>query len=597
MRIIGTTTVAAHARVSVCWKARAGPTRGYASLALEKCMKLRSVLLSALPVLGLVACGSSATTQPAGGAGTTSSASGGSGGSGGAEPGCPAGLLACGTACVDAKHDPANCGTCGNACAAGEVCSGGQCGLSCSGGSTHCGSQCVNTQLDPANCGSCGHACGFSEVCSAGQCGLACMGGTTLCDAACADTQVDPAHCGDCATQCAAGEVCSAGQCGLSCVGGSTLCDAACVDTQVDPAHCGDCATQCGAGEVCSAGQCGLSCVGGSTLCDAACVDTQVDPAHCGDCATPCAAGESCVAGLCGIACTGGTSLCDGACVDYQKDPLHCGGCSTTCASSEACVGGGCVPHPVSCAAILAASLGAPSGVYTLDPDGAGPQAPFQAVCEMTTDGGGWTLVASLVNDGIASWTQIRSGASSLGNWRSSNTFGDVGTYQTADYKSLAFSRLAANDVLMVDDGGNWARFATVLSSKTLLARILETTACTTAPVLAPGSANIASSSDAALPFLMFGFYGGDPNSAGSCAFNNSPDASDSSVLYVLGSGCGSAGLGHVGWYDGANNWDHDAYFCLKTAPSPATSCGNYYGSGVTGWPSCVSSAAFLYVR
>ena len=35
----------------------------------------------------------------------------------------------------------------------------------------------------------------------------------------------------------------------------------------------------------------------------------------------------------------------------------------------------------------------APSGVFTIDPDGVGGNAPFQAYIDMTGDGGGWTLV------------------------------------------------------------------------------------------------------------------------------------------------------------------------------------------------------------
>jgi hypothetical protein len=54
------------------------------------------------------------------------------------------------------------------------------------------------------------------------------------------------------------------------------------------------------------------------------------------------------------------------------------------------------VPTYASCAALLAAEPSATSGVYSLDPDGAGPIAPFTTFCEMTEDGGGWTLALKL---------------------------------------------------------------------------------------------------------------------------------------------------------------------------------------------------------
>ena len=68
-------------------------------------------------------------------------------------------------------------------------------------------------------------------------------------------------------------------------------------------------------------------------------------------------------------------------------------------AGGQRCDGAACVDAP-SCKALLAAVPAAADGVYTIDPDGAGAGAPFDVYCDMTTDGGGWTLVTSVTTLG-----------------------------------------------------------------------------------------------------------------------------------------------------------------------------------------------------
>lgn len=76
-----------------------------------------------------------------------------------------------------------------------------------------CGGQCTYTGNDPKNCGGCGVACPAGQVCSAGGCSTDCMPGLDACSGSCVDTQTSNDHCGACGTKCGAGTGCVNGSC------------------------------------------------------------------------------------------------------------------------------------------------------------------------------------------------------------------------------------------------------------------------------------------------------------------------------------------------------------------------------------------------
>ena len=136
----------------------------------------------------------------------------------------------------------------------------------------------------------------------------------------------------------------------------------------------------------------------------------------------------------------GATETCDG--VDEDCDgSIDEGvlGAATSCPAS-------------SCAAVLADQPSAADGTYTLEGDSG---AVFDAWCDMTKNGGGWTLVGSIVNDGSRSWNTYAA-------FTDTTTFGTLATAQSADHKGDAWYDVSGDD-LMVQTAGYDMSFDAVL--------------------------------------------------------------------------------------------------------------------------------------
>ena len=368
---------------------------------------------------------------------------------------CQSGLTDCSGACVNLQSDNNNCGACAASCKAGQVCSAGACALSCQSGLTNCSGTCANLQTDVFNCGKCAATCKAGYLCAKGKCALSCQSGLTDCSGTCVNLQTDVYHCGKCANGCKAGHLCTKGACTLSCTSGLTNCGGACVNLQNDSKHCGACNGGCSFGQVCSAGTCISSCgnkaidpgeqcdgtlLGGKTCkslgyidgilaCGNSCAFDISGCKRCGDgvingneqCDGKQLGGKTCkTQGYDGgtLACSKSCALVVSAChkcTDKLKNgdevDVDCGGsvCAACAAGKKCKLATDCATHvcssagvcvtPRSCKELHAANAKLKDGAYTIDPDGGSASNAISVYCDMTTDGGGWTLVLKQAKD------------------------------------------------------------------------------------------------------------------------------------------------------------------------------------------------------
>ncbi len=345
---------------------------------------------------------------------------------------CPAGTYCPGgtslkTSCDSSSWDHDQSST--TACLARTVCVPGE--YVANDGSTTTNRSCSACGVGAFTTTNNAAICTGWTICAAGS--YVSTTGTTTSDRACTpcssgtytslQNQMSCSPVGSCAAgteQTAAGTTTSPTQCaacpaGTYCAGGTTAkvnCQSGTWDSDQNSATACAAWTNCLPGQYVSAAgaattdrQC-TSCATGTTSTTTNALSCTVAPGY------PCTQNTQCSSSV----CTGGVcqaATCSDGVKNGSEGDTDCGGtCTAKCNTGNACAtnldcasgicgSNQCQPEAASCQALLQARSSTPSGVYRIDPDGsASAVVAFNAQCDMTTDGGGWTLVLNYLHRG-----------------------------------------------------------------------------------------------------------------------------------------------------------------------------------------------------
>jgi hypothetical protein len=252
----------------------------------------------------------------------------------------------------------------------------------------------------------------------------------------------------------------------------------------------------------------------------------------------------------------------------------------------------------ISCAEIIADDPSAGDGSYYLE----GPTAgTFQAWCDMTADGGGWTLIGSVVNEVLVTGSHDRNW-DSLAVWTDASTFGTIAGRQGADYKSEAFADIPGDDFLIHTDEYSFAFYNVVgdVEFSTFLADEYDASTCSTT-FLASGadwSENLSAAQESMHSFVVHPW---DNNA--SCF----PNGNESAMIgFQLATCCWTPGVGNTP--SGQATWDDYDLSLLRLAHlNPSTCSAGSYPCNDLGYEnpnsnncydtSCKSTYAEMYVR